>query len=115
MLGSIIKNVWPKAEGYNYMQDAVAWVEANNPNREPVFYNETRLKYYAGTSFNLENNKNANRDQGINYRFIVIKGSKKHENEMSFELIKDYKLVKIFEYRTQKKFILIFKSNQKEL
>ena len=51
MLGSLIKNVWPKAEGYNFKQEAVAWVKANNLNHEPVLYNESRMRYYADEKF----------------------------------------------------------------
>jgi hypothetical protein len=115
MLGSVIKNVWPKAEGYNYMQDAVAWVKVNNPNNEPVFYNEGRLKYYAGASFDFKNRNSVNEDKFINYKFLIIKASKKQKNEMSLKKIKGFKLVKTFEYQAQKKFVLIFKSTQKEV
>jgi hypothetical protein len=33
------------------MQDAVAWVKTNNPNHDPVFYNEPRLRFHAGEEF----------------------------------------------------------------
>lgn len=46
-----VKNVLPKRQGYNYMQEAVAWVKANNTDNNPVFYNAPRLRYYAGVPF----------------------------------------------------------------
>jgi hypothetical protein len=51
MLLSFVKNILPKAEGYNYMQDAVAWVKTNNQENKPVFYEESRMRYYAGAPF----------------------------------------------------------------
>lgn len=51
MLGSVIKNVWPKAEGYNYLQKSAAWVNANNPQYGSVFFDDLRVQYYAKKPF----------------------------------------------------------------
>lgn len=47
----VVKNILPKRAGYNYQQDAVAWVKANNPDRLPVFYDSSRVRHYAGEPF----------------------------------------------------------------
>ncbi len=49
-----VKNILPKRQGYNYMQDAVAWVKANNTDNKPVFFDEKRLRYFAGEPFLAE-------------------------------------------------------------
>jgi hypothetical protein len=42
-----VKNVLPKREGYNHMQHAVEWLKTHNTGNAPVFYDESRLRYYA--------------------------------------------------------------------
>ena len=49
-----VKNILPKRQGYNYMQQAVTWVKANNTYNKPVFYDEKRLRYFAGEPFLAE-------------------------------------------------------------
>ena len=117
MLGSVIKNVWPKAEGYNYMQDAVAWVKANNPNHDPVFYNETRMRYYAGEKYmriegsNFEFLKKEIQNESIqNFQWILIKSSNSHPDHQLIEKhLPNYKLAKLILYNNQKKFVYIYK------
>jgi hypothetical protein len=89
MLGSIIKNVWPKAEGYNYMQEAVAWVKANKIGNEPVFYNEPRLRYYANEDFigtwpnNYQFIDEKIQNNEINgYKYLLITYSNKNSKEI---------------------------------
>jgi hypothetical protein len=114
MLGSVIKNVRPKAEGYNYLQDAAAWVKANNPNHEPVFYNEVRMRYYAGEKFDgiwndgLTKIDNAIQDQSIykyDYLLISIKAGTSPPKELT-----DYYTEKTRFYNAnKKKYVAIFK------
>ena len=122
MLGSVIKNVWPKAEGYNYLQDAAAWIKANNPNHEPVFYNEVRMRYYAGEKFigTWNNNQKYVQDEIKNksiekYKWLIIASSKKHEsiNEIDKNL-PQYFNVGIFKDTKHKKFIVIYKLKNSE-
>ena len=47
----LIKNVLPKKDGYNYEQDAVAWLTQNNPQHLPVFFDDARLRYYANSEY----------------------------------------------------------------
>lgn len=85
MILSLVKNVLPKSEGYNYMQDATTWIKKNNVNNKPVFFDEPRLRYYAGVPFigKWDDEWNAVvtaiEDGSINnYEFLVINHSAKH-------------------------------------
>ena len=40
MVLGVVKNVLPKADGYNYMQEAATWINDNNTENAPVFYDE---------------------------------------------------------------------------
>jgi hypothetical protein len=46
-----IKNVLPKAADHNYQQAAVHWLETQNTAKKPVYYDDARIKYYAGAPF----------------------------------------------------------------
>lgn len=46
-----VKNILPKRQGYNYMQEAVTWLKQHNIEQKPVFYDESRLRYYAAEPF----------------------------------------------------------------
>jgi hypothetical protein len=120
MLGSVIKNVWPKAEGYNYMQDAVAWVKANNPNHDPVFYNEPRLRFYAGEEFigawpdNWQLVQEQIQSNEINgYKFLLITYSSKHLVKIQTLKLQlpNYFLTKEISNSKGKQGILIFRKN----
>jgi hypothetical protein len=89
MLGCLIKNVLPKANGYNYMQQAVSFVKVANQKNEPVFYNEPRLRYYANEDFigtwpdnyqfideKIQNN------EIIGYKYLLITYSNKNSKEI---------------------------------
>ena len=114
MLGSVIKNVWPKAEGYNYLQDAAAWIKANNPNHEPVFYNDKRMQYYAEKKFDgirddgLTKIDNAIQDQSIyKYDYLLIRIS---EGTSPPKELTDYYTEKTRFYNAnKKKYVAIFK------
>jgi len=47
----MLKNVLPKGDGYNYQQEAVSWLKANSSQYQKVFYDSSRVRYYAGESF----------------------------------------------------------------
>ncbi len=117
MVGSLMKNVWPKAEGYNYMQDAVAWVEANNPNHEPVFYNESRMRLYANEEFigTWEDNWDVIQTQIKNnqineFKYLLISYSSKQSSKIeSLKIqLKDFDLLKEIKNTKGKKGVLIF-------
>jgi hypothetical protein len=120
MLGSMIKNVWPKAEGYNYVQEAVAWIKANNPNNDAILYNETRLRFYADEAFiGVGDDRwsfvKAQIDNGeINqYTFLVINHSNKQAitTESVKAQLKNFSLIKEIKNTKGTKRVFIFKRN----
>ena len=114
MLGSVIKNVWPKAEGYNYLQDAASWIKVNNPNHEPVFYSDKRMQYYAEKKFDGIRNDdltiidNAIQDQSIyKYDYLLIRISE--GTSIPKELTDYYTEKTRFYNANKKKYVAIFK------
>jgi hypothetical protein len=122
MLGSIIKNVWPKAEGYNYMQDAVAWVKANNPNNKPVFYNEQRLIFYSGEKFKEIRGENFKELDSIihnnklnEFDYLVIKvNNERKESEVLDKKISSFKKVFISTSNKSKKSVIIYERKKSD-
>jgi len=117
MLLGLISNVLPKSEGYNYMQDAAAWVKANNTGNKPVFSDESRIRYYMGIAFvrNDGNNwkmvTNAMDSNSIqNYEYLLISLSEKHpEREKAIaDRLPQFKEVKRFDGIKSKKTIVIY-------
>jgi hypothetical protein len=120
MLLGLIKNILPKSEGYNYMQDAVAWVKTNNTDNKPVFSDESRIRYYMGDTFYLNRGENWKvvlreiRSNNIqNYEYLLISHSPKHpEREMVIaEKLPEFKEVKRFDSVKARKSIVIYQKN----
>ncbi len=115
---SLVKNILPKRDGYNYVQDAVAWLNTKNTSNAPVFYDDTRARYYAGAPFVgntwIENwvvlrtaIENGSIDQ---YEFLLINHSNKHKDR-ELLLTKDipqYVPIKRFNDANHKKSIVIY-------
>lgn len=47
MAGSILKNVWPKADGYNYIKTAAEWAKQHEFEDHKIFFQDVRLRYYS--------------------------------------------------------------------
>jgi len=114
MVVSGIKNVLPKRDGYNYMQDAAAWVKKYNKENKSVFYDETRVRYYLNEPF-IKNQKfnwvavsSAVEDNSIKkYDILMISYSKEqpdHEVYIAKNLV-EYKELARFN-QTNKKNLL---------
>lgn len=121
MLGSIIKNIWPKAEGYNYMQDAVAWTKIINRNNAPVFYNESRMRYYADEKFigTWPNNwdmiqQKINNGEIEQYNYLLISYSQKDTYKIDNikSQLKNHVLTKKISDAKGKKGVLIFEKTK---
>ena len=86
----LVKNILPKRQGYNYMQEAVAWLNKNNTQRLPVFYDDKRLRYYANAPFihdsdDWESLSNKIQYASIHdYGYLVINHSSKHPERKLF-------------------------------
>lgn len=124
MLMGVIKNMLPKQEGYNYMQDAISWLKENNVENKPVFYNEPRLRYYAGAPFLGKWSDNwrvvmSEIENGSVYRYdyLVINHSSEYpERElMILEKLPMFVEVKRLNERKHKKSIVIYKKLDKQL
>jgi hypothetical protein len=115
---SIVKNILPKAEGYNYIQDAAAWVKTYNKDNKPVFYDETRVRYYLNepfsrdAKFNWAAVKNAIENGSIkNYDILMISHSKKRpeQSEWLAKNLVGYIEVQRFSEAKGKKSIIVYK------
>ena len=116
MLGSGLKNVLPKKQGYNFMQEAVAWVIADNVDNKPVFYDQARMRYYAGVDFigtfeNLSYIQSMIDNNSITYHDYLLIESSKKDNQAKVLIetnLPDYQLIKQFNDAKAKKSVLIY-------
>jgi hypothetical protein len=116
MLLGLVKNLLPKQNGYNYMQDAVAWLQTNNKENKPVFYEESRMRYYAGAPFKITYSETDDvlntyiSDQSIyQYDYLLVNYSASRP-ELANTLTKklpQYREVKRFYAHKNKKAVLI--------
>ncbi len=118
MLLSMIKNVLPKSEGYNYMQDAASWVKNHNKENKPVFSDESRIRYYLGNTFTRNKGENwkvvmrgIENNQIQNYEYLLISHSAKHpeREKVIAEKLPQYKEVSRFNSVKSKKSIVIYR------
>jgi hypothetical protein len=116
-----VKNILPKRQGYNYMQDAATWLKQHNSEQAPVFYNETRMRYYMGEPFvgvwedNGELVSDAIENKTINqYRFLVVTQSSKRpeDNVLISKQLTNYSEVKRFNSFKAKNSIVIYRKKQ---
>jgi hypothetical protein len=113
-----INNILPKKDGYNYLQDAVAWVKQQNTTNSPVFYSDARMRYYADQPYTGErgdswlNFEDAIENKSINqYQFILVSvtiDDIKNAESIS-EKVKNYTLVQEINGVQSKKKVFIFK------
>ena len=117
MLISMIKNVLPKPEGYNYMQDAANWVNTHNKENKPVFSDESRIRYYIGNAFKFNNGENwdavsreIDNHQIQSYDYLLISHSAKYpeREKIITDKLPQYKEVKRFNSVKSKKSIVIY-------
>lgn len=117
MLGGAVKNILPKQAGYNYMQDAVAWVKANNVKNAPVFYDEVRMRYYAGQPFQASDADNwlavlekIQRGELEKYEYLVITSAYKEPSRASTlaKQLSNFQLATTIYGPKKKKTILIY-------
>lgn len=117
MLLSLIKNILPKAEGYNYMQDAVAWVQSQNTENKPVFTDESRITYYMGAPYQRRGADNwevvtkaINSKEIFNYEYLLISQSAKRPEREQFvaEQLPQFQEVKRFYSIKAKKSIAVY-------
>ena len=100
------------------MQDAVAWLSIENKSKAPVFYEDTRMIYYAKTTYkgNWDDNwsvtLNAIKNDSIrNHQYLAITHSKKNPERLEYinRHLPEYTEIKRFNNYRAKKFIVIYK------
>ena len=111
----LVLNLLPQPAGYNDEQEAVAWIKKNTAVGSTVFYDNARLRYYAGQPFvdrgipDWDRVTGAIADGSINqYDYLVLHMSnKKPEREKYLEQILPHKLAASIKSSKNKR-ILIF-------
>lgn len=112
-----VKNILPKRQGYNHMQEAVAWLKQHNTEQKPVFYDESRLRYYAAEPFTgttpdtwQETLCKMKEDNFKNYAFLLINHTTKNaEREQELlNLAPHYQEIARFPDERKRKFIVIY-------
>lgn len=48
---SLTKHLLSKQEGYNFQQDAVTWLKKHTPSSKKVFYDDSKVRYFANEPF----------------------------------------------------------------
>lgn len=122
MLLGVVKNILPKSEGYNYLQDAAAWIKENNKKNKPVFYDEKRVRYYAGAEFTgtwndgWEGVRLAIQTKTLNkYEYLVINHSSKYPEREQYmaDTLPEFIEVKRFSSVKRKKSTVIYHKQSK--
>lgn len=116
ILIGLLTNLWPKPVGFNYEQEAIAWLKAHHIDNKDVFFDSARLRYYAGASF-IGNDGNfvletIRRGEDITEPYVVIGGinSKRPEqHELFTASYPNYKEIVQFSGPKNKKFTIIYK------
>jgi hypothetical protein len=118
---SIVKNILPKAEGYNYMQDAAAWVRTNNTDKKPVFADEPRVRYYLDSAFVRNNGENwkvvkkaIESKEILNYEYLLISHSEKRPEQaiLIMEKLPEFTELKRFSTHKSDKAIVIYQKTK---
>lgn len=122
MVLSVLKNVFPKQAGYNYMQDATIWIKQYNKYNLPVFYGNSRLRYYAGRPFIGAYDENggppsmALKIQPIDQsNFLLIDHSGKLADQAHYleEVLSQYHEIQRFNGEKNRKFVVIYEKYSK--
>lgn len=116
LLLGFTKNILPKRDGYNYQQDAVAWLLRYNKTKKSVFYEDARLGYYAGAPFagtdtyDQKLDPNYGTDSIKNYEFLVFHGSSVAgiNGALRNEIDTQFHVIKKFNSPQSKKSVVIF-------
>lgn len=117
MFLSLIKNILPKQDGYNYMQDAIAWIDQHNLPKQEVFYDDKRMRYYAGLPLILDIGNNwlkvtsAIEDKSIyqyNYVLITFSAKDRDREKLIAEKLPEYHEIKRFNAVKAKKSVVLY-------
>ncbi len=114
---SLVKNLLPKNSAFNYQQNAVTWLKEHNKSKKPVFYDNSRIRYYAGAPFigtwgdSWKIVTSAIEDKSIKENeFLLISGSEKYSERLQIikEKLPEFIEVKRFSPPKANKSVIIY-------
>ena len=94
---TLLKNLMPKPEGFNFRQDAMIWLKQYNIAKEDVFINDLRLAYY----YEYENL----------YKMII---QNEDYNLTTLEKINNSKYISLYITRDEKRLYDLIKSHPED-
>lgn len=121
MLLGVIKNILPKRQGHNYMQDAASWLKQNNPSGKPVFLDDTRMTYHTNSTFNGKWDDNwqlvlSAIDNGSIQKneFLLLTHSKKHIERLELvrKRLPNFTEIERFNNAKKRKYIVVYRKSQ---
>lgn len=122
MILGFVKNLIPKKLGYNYMQDAVTWLQLNkHPHHDEVLYDDPRMRYYANAPFigtwvnNWSNTQTtlSSSHSKHQFKYLAISHSAKNPERLIFIKSKrpEYRELKRFYDSNKNKFVVIYQKD----
>lgn len=116
MLGGVIKNTLPKKAGYNYQQQTVSWVEKYNLDNLPIFYDDSRMRFFAKQPFAGTWGDNwqiflalTKSEKLENYQLVVLSFNvKTKKTHLVKKYLENYHEIKRFYDAKKGKFIIIY-------
>lgn len=116
---TFIKNLLPKKTGYNYEQDAIAWIKKiEKPHDSRIFYVSPRARYYANAPYQgrgydyWDYTQKAIADGSIyayDYLVITLNGQPAKNEKVLTQKLSQYQLIHRVYGLKNKKSILIYK------
>lgn len=118
LANQLIDNLSTKDQGYFYQQEAVTWLSENNPENKPVFYDESKLRYYAHEPFIGKYDRNnritdafINNKSINNYEILVINYHARIDESYIAQIEKalpQYREMKRFYSKNKKSYVAIY-------
>jgi hypothetical protein len=117
MVLSLIKNILPKQNGYNYIQDATTWIDQHKVPKKEVFYDDKRMRYYLGLPFipDMGNDwlmvTSAIEDKSIqkyNYLLLSFSVKDKDREKLVADKLSEYHEIKRFNSAKAKKSVVLY-------
>lgn len=121
LISGLVKNILPKRDGYNYQQNAVAWIKTYNNRNLPVYYDQSRMRYYAKAPFigsfheNFAHTELAVINNKINgYHYLLIESSNKTNKTQNTanKMFPAYLMIKRFCDAKKKKCIDVYERSK---
>lgn len=120
LIFNLIHNLMPMQPGYNYEQEAVAWVKKLTTEKDKVFYVSPRARFYAGAEFAgrdydySQQVTNAIETKAIHrYDYLVINFKHKQQEQELLMQLPEYQVVKVFEgVNGRKRMVILTRRNR---